>query len=319
VKIRGRPLSKIVYVLVGLMIWLSFWQVASADNGTHRAGPTQDACPVGKWGHQLERSPLGDCVDNTPASPEAEKISAAKEAAAEAFAVSKSDEKARGDLDAVLNKLEMLTSEEIRSTTVGDGFQTLGYVGVNSRAQVNSYYCGPATAETILWYLGPGTSSSYDTVTGAYDSFNYSDSHDQGLMANYFWLATDNYSQTYWGDPYMPFTLNGWHGGGWYESAASSGLTSLSAWNDVDFDTNHGHPVAENVVYGSSTYFPAGFSSGTTYYHWDVIYATNSPAQSSVGIAEPWPYPGAGTRTAYQTQSWSNVWDAISSWHGIVW
>ena len=36
-------------------------------------------------------------------------------------------------------------------------------------------------------------------------------------------------------------------------------------------------------------------------------------------IAEPWPNPGNGSRTAYQSQAWTNIWRAISANHGIVW
>lgn len=168
-----------------------------------------------------------------------------------------------------------------------------------------------------LRYLGPTTSVKYDTGTQAYDTLNGDLNHDQPILANSFWLATDTYQQTYWGDAYMPFTLNGWHGGIWYESAASASTTSSQAWGWVDFDMNYTHPIAENPVYRSTTFYPPGFTSGQTYYHWDTIMGDNSSFQT--GIAQSWPYAGAGTRTPYYWEPWYLQWSAISANQGFVW
>jgi hypothetical protein len=249
-------------------------------------------------------------------------VSTAKEAAVAAYEAYKSGNGTEQRLDAALNRLTAVAGDVPRMSTKGVGGPSpYGFVSVSSEAQINSYYCGPATAQDILWYLGPMTSYNYDTVTGAYDTFNGNDTHDQGILANAYWLATEAHGGTNWGPYYMPFTLNGWHGGGWYVGTNSANLTSSSAWSDVDFDTNYSHPVAENVFYGSSTYYPAGFTpSQSGYQHWDVLYQTFSAYGAQwAGIAEPWPYPGAGTRTAYQSQTWSNVWSAINANHGIVW
>jgi hypothetical protein len=70
---------------------------------------------------------------------------------------------------------------------------------------------------------------------------------------------------------------------------------------------NLAHPIAENVLYSSSTYLPPGFPSGT-YYHWDVIFGDNSSFQAY-----------GSPRTAYYWEPWANQWSAIAANHGIVW
>lgn len=285
---------------------------ARADNG----------CPIGKSGHQIQRSKLGRCdLDETPPSARDLEILAAKQDAAEAYASNVAGTGSTQQLTAALSRVEAVTGERSRPTTARSGPVAYGYVGVSSEAQINWYFCGPATAQDILWYLGPTTSYNLDSVTGVHDSFDYTDSHDQNILANDYWLATVKNGGTNWGNLYMPFTLNGWHRGGWYVGTDSANLTSSGAWIDVDFDTNNGHPVAENVYYGSSTYYPSGFTpSYSGYYHWDVLYQTFTVSGAQwAGIAEPWPYPGAGTRTPYQSQTWSDIWSAISANHGIVW
>ncbi|MEO6043376.1 MAG: hypothetical protein ABIQ47_05595 [Tepidiformaceae bacterium] len=304
------------FILSGTALLLALALVPA----TARAEDT--GCPVGKSGHQITRSPSGRCdVDETPPSPQTQRVTAAKKAAAEAYAAYKDGTASQQQFDAALNRLEAVAGVPPKNTTKGSGIFAYGYVGVSSKAQINYYYCGPATAQDILSYLGPTTSNKYDTVTGAYDAFNGDDTHDQTNLANSFWLATDMYGGTNWGDAYMPFTLNGWHGGSWYVGANSYNLSSSAAWSDVDFDTNYGHPVAENIYYGESTYYPDGFTPRLEgYQHWDVIYQTFSASGAQwASVAQPWPYPGAGTRTPYQTWSWSNVWKAIAANYGIVW
>lgn len=201
----------------------------------------------------------------------------------------------------------------VTSATTGGVSPLTATLSVPSYAQYTSYYCGPATAEDILGYLGPSTSQTYDTVTGAYDSMTGTISHDQPILANNFWLWTDTNGGTNWGDPYMPLTLNNWRGSFWYQGTQSSSLNESQAWIDVDSDMNLSHPIAENVLYSSSTYLPPGFPSGQNYYHWDVIFGDDSSFQA--GIAQPYGNP----RTAYYWEPWANQWSAIAANHGIVW
>lgn len=271
-------------------------------------------CPVGKFGHQLVRSPQGDCVDNTPPSAHEQQIISAKEHFARALAAFKSGAGSQRDVDAARAQLLKVTGDDAVSPGTGgvSPLYSSKSLNVPSYAQYTNYYCGPATAEDILGYLGPSTSQTYDTVTGAYDTMNGVNSHDQPILANSFWLATDEYGGTNWGGPYMPFTLNQWRGTYWYYAAASYTMTISSAFIDVDSDLINYHPIAENVLYSASTYLPPGFPAGT-YLHWDVIFSDDT--NFVVGIAQPYGNP----RSAYYWEGWGNQWSAIYAGHGIVW
>jgi hypothetical protein len=232
---------------------------------------------------------------------------------AAALAALKAGTGSQNDADIALAQLVKVTGESVVApkTTAGPSPLT-ATLSVPSYAQYTNYYCGPATAQDILRFLGPTTSRTYDTVTHAYDVVNGNTSHDQPILANAFWLNTSPINGTYWGDPYMPLTLNNWHGSYWYQSTASGNLTQSQAWIDVDSDMNLNHPIAENVLYSASTYLPPGFPSGT-YLHWDVIFGDNSSFQA--GIAQPYGNP----RTPYYWEPWATQYSAIHANHGIVW
>jgi hypothetical protein len=242
-----------------------------------------------------------------------QKVILAKQAAEDAYAAFKAGTGSQQQLDAAESRLYAVTGEPVPPKS--QGLSTFAAIlGLTSFAQTTSYYCGPATAMDILWYLGPHRSYAFDTTTGAYDWIVGTPATDQHILANAFWLATDQYGGTNWGNAYMPFTLNSWRASAWYVGANSSGLTSVSAWQKIDADMNVAHPVAENVLYGPSTYSPPGFTSGITYLHWDVIHGDNTSFQ--VKIAQPWPQ-GTGYGNDYY-EPWGIQFPAIAANHGIV-
>lgn len=193
--------------------------------------------------------------------------------------------------------------------------------------QVNSYYCGPASIDSMLWYFGDIvnsqylTSATYDTVTGAYDQITGTDATDQTLLANFFWLATDYYGGTNWGTQYMPFTLNGWRGDSWYIQAAGpylgGALTQSQYLVDVQYDVDRGYPLTQNVRYNSSSFIPDGFAPGD-YEHWDTVYGHFYSGAQYVQVGQVYASPNY-TFYPYQNIELSRQWNAIAIHHGIVW
>jgi hypothetical protein len=301
-----------------------------------------EACGVGKGGHPLVQRG-NSCVDLTPPSEIEQEIRAAKHAAATAFAENSSSDSSNAALAAAELRLEMLSGESIspRRSVPGTNRQTERLLGSGLDAsfwpfsQIYGYYCGPATAQSMLWFLGGGTtttSATYDTQTGAYDQLNANSSHDQPILGNSFWLATDTYGGTNWGSLYLPFTLNSWRGTSYYagEGAANVGgsLTQATAHAYVFYDTVLDYPVAENVLYLSGvTFNPQGFLNGVRYEHWDTLYgfATSGGIEyAKVGQVYGASLfdgnaPTQGQYQQYQAVPWNTQWGAIAVWNGIVW
>jgi hypothetical protein len=191
--------------------------------------------------------------------------------------------------------------------------------------QTTSYYCGPATVESILSFLGPFTSATADRQTKQVDQLSGDPARDQALLANGFWLATEKHNGTNWGEAYVPFALNAWRGSRWYVQAAGPGVPggSLSqdqALRDIRYDVDHGYPVAENVLYSAQTYYPAGFVPGVRYTHWDTIYGqtTDETGRPYVQIGQTY-HDESMPYARYQQVAWDVHWTAIAAWHGIVW
>ena len=188
--------------------------------------------------------------------------------------------------------------------------------------QINEYYCGPATVQTILSFLGPEVSATKNHG-GVHDRLTGAPYIDQPMLASDFWLATDKYHGTMWGDNYVPFTLNAWRGTDWYVAwgtpRVGGTLTKEGALAAIKFDTDRGYPIAENVIYSPKTYYPAGFWPGVTYMHWDTIYGHYMEGdRQMVQIGQTYGGPGLPYEQ-YQNVPWDVHWNAIGEWHGIVW
>lgn len=188
--------------------------------------------------------------------------------------------------------------------------------------QINEYYCGPATVQSILAFLGPEVSATKNHW-GVHDRLTGDPHIDQPMLASDFWLATDKYHGTMWGDAYIPFTLNAWRGTDWYVASGTprvgGNLTKEMALAAIKFDTDRGYPIAENVLYSPQTYYPAGFWPGVTYMHWDTVYGHyEENGQQMVQIGQTYGGPGLPYER-YQSVPWDVHWPAIGEWHGIIW
>jgi hypothetical protein len=192
--------------------------------------------------------------------------------------------------------------------------------------QITWWYCGPATAQSMLWYLGPHRSESHDDLWGGRPWLTGDTQEDQWLLANDFWLATNKYGGTNWGEAYMPQTLNAWRGSFWYiQSAvpwlAGGTLTKEQALTALRYDFDRSYPVAENVLYAPHTYYPYGFWPGVIYQHWDVLHGYVVDGQTGDGYVKVGqvyhdqriPYQ------RFQQVAWDVHWGSIANWHGIVW
>lgn len=190
--------------------------------------------------------------------------------------------------------------------------------------QVNDIYCGPAAAMSILLFLGATESATYDRTRDENPVLIGDPERDQGILANSFWLATNQYSGTNWGQPYMPFTLNAWRGTDWYVQSGTpkveGTLTREQAWRNIQYSIDRGYPIAVNVRYGPGTFTLAGFNPAITYRHWDIIsgYYTDSEGKRFVRVSEVYGDPDYGYEP-HQDVPWEEYWLTIGRWHGMVW
>ena len=268
-------------------------------------------------------------------------ISGAKWAAAEAYHRFLSGNGTREEVEAADRRLSAMTRENIgandwsvpgqtpaayklRGTAAAQDYGPL-FSKFHPFEQITWWYCGPATAQSILWYLGPHRSESYDEVWGGRPWLTGRPEDDQWLLANDFWLATNKYEGTNWGEAYMPHTLNAWRGTFWYMQSATpqigGSLTKEEAVMALRYDFDRSYPVAENVLYAPATYYPYGFWPGVIYQHWDVLHGYVVDGATGDGYVkvgqvyhdERIPYQ------RFQQVQWDVHWGAIANWHGIVW
>ncbi len=172
--------------------------------------------------------------------------------------------------------------------------------------QVTSYYCGPASAETVLYYLFGGEyriAANTDPKFAPAPWFGYPSlvgdapapgglapsgpAWDQGqILADPAWLNTDYDDET--GYYSMQNTLNRWMGWAAYTNMWTGGnysqTYSTQVFDAITNSVSSGYPVADNVIYrrndipsdpNADSYTPPGFSLGDySYGHFDVIYGT---------------------------------------------
>ncbi len=158
-----------------------------------------------------------------------------------------------------------LSSSHVSPNTVTMSENTLA---LNQQKQYTSYYCGPATAEEILNYLGVTTGPHGESLTQG---------HLGGSCAKGY-LCTDQEGGTDWyynADYPRPMknTLTDWSGYQYYVE------TDMNQWVSTllsDIDT--GFPIASNVREWKDTdggqYWLAGHPSNGTYTsgHWVAVH-----------------------------------------------
>jgi hypothetical protein len=187
--------------------------------------------------------------------------------------------------------------------------------------QVTNYYCGPATVQSILWFLGSRDEDAVDNPASATGMTGRGDV-DQRLLASGANLRTESGGGTDWGS-IVPDTINKWRGTRWYAAFATPNaggpLHKDQAWRDIQYAIDHGYPVAANVRLGSDTLLPQGFNPGMTYYHWETIVGYFE--KDGVKYVKVGQVYAAGNLEYDPLQEipWDTYWPAIGSHFGIVW
>lgn len=247
-----------------------------------------------------------------------EEIAVAKTEVADLYAGVQAGTVRSSELRAAEWRLSLLTGEAIPSPRSG-GRERLQRDFAPFR-QVTDYYCGPATVQSILWFLGvrdeAGTAAPARAtgMTGRPDV-------DQPELATDSWLGTEAAEGTAWGEA-VPDALNRWRGTRWYAAFgtpnANGTLHKEQAMRDIVYAIDHGYPVAANVLLSDATLIPDGFSEGSVYTHWETIVGYfDRDGTRYVKIGQVYG-EGAGYDPLHEI-AWDEYWPAIESWYGIVW
>lgn len=171
--------------------------------------------------------------------------------------------KALGDISSskLVSKLAVaaptLTKDKFSVLGTGDFDWTSKTLDVTQRDQTKSYYCGPATASSILGFIHPGVSE--------YDGLKV----NQANLAKGQYLQTDSSGGTPWADGRMKVTLNRWTSGsttGWYVNNATP--TTEEFRRALGTDTDAGYPLAANAVEFAGGYHYNNHPSNKTIGHW---------------------------------------------------
>jgi len=276
------------------------------------------------------------CVPRVGTTPQQAELIEAKENFARVYASYSPGDASTQDVNSAKARLEALTGDSLpfpspnRIAEPPEGSALAGLSNYWPFQQKDGDYCGPATAQSMLWYLG-NINSQYapggESLTG-----NIFD--DQWALGRSYYLDTNNDLQTAWHDGTFVFrkTLNRWRIGsdtGFYIQSSVSGvpgegttLTESGALNNIKSDIDMGYPVAQNVIYNSETYWPPDFPQSGTFKHWDNVYGHFVSGSQYVQIAQVYPaYPSSRPNMFYN-RLWSGnggAWDAINNWYGIAW
>ncbi len=223
------------------------------------------------------------------------------------------------DLTTAELALERMTGEDIKGPAF-EGKQRLAANYAPFR-QVTSYYCGPATVQSILWYLGVRDEAGASNPAAAKGMTGRGDL-DQRLLAGRSHLRTESGHGTDWGG-IVPDTINKWRGTRWYQPFATANaggtLHKDQAWRNIVYAIDHGYPVAANVLLSSSTVLPTGFNPGMNYQHWETIVGYFE--KDGVKYVKVGQVYGAGNLEYDPLQEipWDTYWPAIGNHFGMVW
>lgn len=187
--------------------------------------------------------------------------------------------------------------------------------------QVNTYYCGPATVASMLWFMG-AREMPVTNANGERPALTGDTASDQALLAGADWLNTESMGGTGWGG-IIPRVLNEWRGTEWYVESATERLggtlTKDQAFRNIRYSLDRGYPVAANILYGASTFYPAGFAEGRDYEHWNTLLGYfERDGQWFVRVGEVYGDNLLGYQPL-QEIPWDQYWTAIEAQYGIVW
>ena len=219
----------------------------------------------------------------------------------------------QAELRAAEDHVSDLTGERVETT---GGNRRSDLPGYEPFRQITPSYCGPATVQSMLHFLSRSKPGPKDAMLAN------GPGPDQQVLARDEWLVTNALDGTSWGET-VPSTLNAWRGTRWYAAFgtpnAGGELTKDQAMRQIQYAIDHGYPVAANVIYGPSTYTPAGFSPGTTYMHWEsIIGYLDRDGERYIRLGESYGSPGH-EYVPIQEIRWDDYWPAIGSWYGLVW
>jgi len=303
--------------IIGLAALLSSPIAARAEGS--------QSCNDGSW---LQAA----CHDHQTGMPEPRRdpasVARAKTEAANVYSRYREGDATLADVlraDQVVGRLTSALSPQrsiLAALSTADGNRAVleGYMPFR---QINSYYCGPATVQSMLWQLTgserPVQARRSDEALALTGDPNV----DQPRLASERWLSTETFGGTPWGDEFIPRTLNTWLASNWYVSAGTANvdgnLDKDQAMRNIQYSIDRGYPVAANVVYSPETYYPAGFYPGVTYSHWDTIYGYDEQdGRSTVRVGQVYASDGMDYQPRQQVD-WDTHWNAIGSWYGIVW
>lgn len=194
----------------------------------------------------------------------------------------------------------------VASETSDVGTMAAGYssrtLALTQVAQVNSYYCGPGSAYSILAALGK--TKSYDNETLS-----------QANLATRKYLETDYWGNTPWSvgtsRPY-PESLNYWRTGSYsgYYAAVGTTVNAATFKDNMTYDIDRNWLVGGNAweVAGSQNPHLVGHPTNVDIYHWIAIYgyanwgdttyyADPASGASSLGWTSVPRYSGISTNT----------------------
>lgn len=258
-------------------------------------------------------------VADTPSAATTADIAAAKTNVADLYA---------GYLAGSISYADLFKAEQALAEMTGEGLK--GPASGSKRnieanyspfRQATDYYCGPATVQSILWFLGVRDEDAVNTPASASGMTGRGDV-DQRLLAGGSNLRTEAGHGTDWGSV-VPDTINKWRGTRWYTAFATPNaggtLHKDQAWRDIQYAVDHGYPVAANVLLSSSTYLPTGFNSGISYRHWETIVGYFE--QDGVKYVKVGQVYASGNLEYDPLQEipWDSYWPAIGNHYGIVW
>ena len=221
----------------------------------------------------------------------------------------------------------MLAAPQTATGVKPDALYTANTLSVLQVSQINSYYCGPATAYEILKYLGNNTSYYGASLSQSALGSTCTVAGCRSTDGNY--LQTDAHVGTDWydggGHP-MPDGLNYWRQGsvsGFYEPVGTT-VNATTFKNNFTSDIDSGYPVAGNadeVANAPQPYHLIGHPANANILHW---FAIRGYADSGNTVAYVDSVSGASsisyssTTPAYNSMATSTI-AVILDGRGYVW
>ena len=202
-------------------------------------------------------------------------------------------------------------------------------LGVTTITQKQPYYCGPATVQEMLTYLGWTTGPHGENLNASPYPLA-----GQQVLANTTYLNTDynnshNNGATNWGDGTVPATLNAWIGSNYYvalNGLLRNGQPTIQVTdyeNAMTIDIDSGYPVAAGIHEDTSTPHLTGHTGLLVKVnHWIALtgysaYGGNTTYDDSInGVPSNWGWPYVPPSS---TVSSKTVMYPLILPYGIVW